>query len=74
MKCKACNAEMPVSWRYVDEIDKAVLEDLCGHCLSIVRSSMFPMDNTIEENLEILGIHIEHDPVLEIAQAIIEDE
>lgn len=74
MKCKACNGEMPVSWRYVEEIDQSVLEDLCYTCLNAVRSSLvFPMDNTIEENLELLGIHVEHDHVLQIATTLGED-
>lgn len=67
MHCKACDAPIPVSWRYVPEIDGSVLEDLCYHCLSTIRSTLnlvSPPDNmeTIKENLEVMGIHFpEHD-------------
>lgn len=62
MHCKACDAPIPVSWRYVPEVDHSVLEDLCQHCLNTVRSSLnaaFPPDQmyVITENLEELGIH-----------------
>lgn len=73
MKCKACNGEMAVSWRYVEEIDRAILEELCPVCLGIVRSSLVPWANPFEAapiSFIELGIHIEHDYVTGVAQAL----
>lgn len=61
MRCKACDAPIPVSWRGVKDLDAPVLEDLCHHCLDAVRSSLllvYPADNSIEENLQALGIRM----------------
>lgn len=41
MRCKACNSEMPVSFRFIAEIDSSVLETCCPKCLFMIRSSLY---------------------------------
>lgn len=71
MRCKACNKSIDVAYRYIEEIDSYIMEDLCGTCVNksgVKRKDSFFEDyysTTIEECspevLSVLGIVYEQE-------------
>lgn len=69
MRCKACNRAIDVAYRYIEETDSYILEDLCGTCVTKSgakrRSSFFEdyyatsLEECDVEILSVLGIEYE---------------
>lgn len=56
-RCKACNNRLSeIKFRYIEEIDSTILEDMCHRCLSTIYEQTPP-----DDDLMVILEEFEHD-------------